>query len=245
MDYADYKKQIYVMAGYTVGTDGSVASYDANYETILPELISYAELRIQRDLDFLSTQAVDTSLTFTISNNVLSIPQSSFITLQTLEAVAAGGSSTPLLPTTKEYIQNVYGGNSTTGTPRYFAMYGSNTTTAGDNPTFMTVLVGPSPDAAYTARLTGTVRFAPLSANNTTTFISTYLPDLFIMAGMIYMSAYQRNFGRISDDPNMAQTYEGQYQALLKGAGMEEFRKKFQASAWSSLMPSPVASPTR
>jgi hypothetical protein len=65
------------------------------------------------------------------------------------------------------------------------------------------------------------------------------------MASMIYMSAYQRNFGRISDDPQMAQTYESQYQALLKGATMEEFRKKFQASAWSSLTPSPVASPTR
>jgi hypothetical protein len=245
MDYTDYKKQIYVMAGYTVGTDGSVASYDANYETILPEMISYAELRIQRDLDFLSTQAVDTSITFTIGNNVLSIPQSSFITLQTLEALAVSGASTPLLPSTKEFIQNVYSGNSTNGTPRYFAMYGSDTTTSGDNPTYMTVLVGPPPDAAYTARLTGTVRFLPLSANNTNTFISTYLPDLFIMASMIYMSAYQRNFGRISDDPNMAQTYESQYQALLKGAGMEEFRKKFQASAWSSLTPSPVASPTR
>lgn len=245
MDYAEYKKQIYVMAGYTVDSNGSIASYDPNYEAILPELISYAELRIQRDLDFLSTQAVDTSLTFTIGNNVLSIPQSNFIVLQTIEAITAGGTSTTLLPTTKEYIQNVFGGNSTQGLPVVFAPYGSNTTTSGNSPTSQTIIVGPAPNLAYTVRLTGTVRFAPLSANNTDTFISTYLPDLFIMAGMIYMSAYQRNFGRISDDPNMAQTYEGQYQALLKGAGMEEFRKKFQASAWSSITPSPVATPTR
>ena len=85
----------------------------------------------------------------------------------------------------------------------------------------------------------------PLSAANTTTWISTYMPDLFIMASMIYVSAYQRNFGRVNDDPAMAQTYEGQYMALLNGAKMEEFRKRFQASGWTSMSPSPVASPTR
>jgi hypothetical protein len=80
---------------------------------------------------------------------------------------------------------------------------------------------------------------------NTSTFISLYLPDVFIMASMIYISAYQRNFGRANDDPQMAVTYESQYQALLKSAMMEENRKKFEAAAWSSQSPSPVATPTR
>jgi hypothetical protein len=66
-----------------------------------------------------------------------------------------------------------------------------------------------------------------------------------IMASMVYVSAYQRNFGRQSDDPAMAQSYEGQYQALLKGAAVEEARKKFEASGWSSQSPSPVATPSR
>jgi hypothetical protein len=43
----------------------------------------------------------------------------------------------------------------------------------------------------------------------------------------------------------MAVTYESQYNALLKGAAIEEARKKFEASAWSSQSPSPVATPTR
>jgi hypothetical protein len=43
----------------------------------------------------------------------------------------------------------------------------------------------------------------------------------------------------------MAVTYEMQYQTLLKGAVTEEARKKFEASAWSSQGPSPVATPTR
>jgi hypothetical protein len=84
-----------------------------------------------------------------------------------------------------------------------------------------------------------------LSATNTTTFISLYLPDLFIMASMVYVSAYQRNFGRQSDDPQMAQSYEMQYQTLLKSADLEENRKKFEAAAWSSQEPSISATPTR
>ena len=65
------------------------------------------------------------------------------------------------------------------------------------------------------------------------------------MASMIYISAYQRNFGRASDDPQMAMTYESQYQALLKSAVVEEARKKFDASGWSSQSPATVATPSR
>ena len=65
------------------------------------------------------------------------------------------------------------------------------------------------------------------------------------MASMIYITGYQRNFGKIADDPAMAVTYEQQYQTLLKGALVEEVRKKYEASAWSSQSPSPAATPTR
>jgi len=98
---------------------------------------------------------------------------------------------------------------------------------------------------AYQVRLTGTVRSAPLSATNTQTYISTNLPDMMIMASMIYISAYQRNFGRQSDDPQMAQSYESQYQVLLRSALSEENRKKYQDAAWTSYSQSPVATPSR
>jgi hypothetical protein len=62
---------------------------------------------------------------------------------------------------------------------------------------------------------------------------------------MIYISAFQRNFGRLNDEAQMAVTYESQYQTLLKGAAVEEARKRYESSAWSSQSPSPVATPTR
>ncbi len=99
-----------------------------------------------------------------------------------------------------------------------------------------------------TSAVTGTVAASALGtvANGSgISFISQYLPDLLVMASMIYISAYQRNFGKESDDPQMAMSYETQYQLLLKSAVVEEARKKFDAAGWSSQSPATVASPTR
>lgn len=239
MDYTAYKQQIATMAVVPVT--------DANYLIILPQMISYAELRIQRDLDFLSTQTQNTSYSLTANNNTLTIPTSAFVTLQTVQVVDSSGLRQPLTPVTKDFLQNMWGNVTGAALPTFYAVYGGDSATAGK--TSQNIIVGPWPNSAYQVVLTGTIRSAPLGdgtgGTQTTTFISTYLPDLMIMASMIYISAYQRNFGRMNDDPQMAQSYESQYQALKAGAMVEESRKKFQAAAWSSMSPAPVASPTR
>ncbi len=142
----------------------------------------------------------------------------------------------PLLPATKEFLDAVYGSSFTANraAPKYFVPF---------NDTLF--FVGPVPDQAYPVEVVGTYRPNSLSAANTSTFISLYLPDIFIMASMIYISAYQRNFGRQSDDPAMAQSYESQYKALLQSAIVEEARKKFDAAGWSSQSPATIATPTR
>jgi hypothetical protein len=53
------------------------------------------------------------------------------------------------------------------------------------------------------------------------------------MATMIYVTAYQRNWGKMSDDPQMALSYESQYQALKTSALSEENRKKMEGAALS------------
>jgi hypothetical protein len=239
MDYTAYKEQIATMAVVPVD--------DPNYLIILPQMINYAELRIQRELDFLSTQVENTAYTLTANNNTLTIPTSSFVTLQTVQVVDGDDLRQPLTSVTKDFLQNMWGNVTGAGVPTFFAVFGGDAATAGN--TSQNIIFGPWPDAAYPVVLTGTIRSAPLgdgtNGTQTSTFISTYLPDLMIMASMIYVSAYQRNFGRMNDDPQMAQSYESQYQALKAGAMVEESRKKFQAAAWSSMSPAPVASPTR
>jgi len=293
-----------------------VPSGDPNFTVILPQMLNYAELRMQRDLDFLSTQISTTAYSLTANSNTFTIPASQFIVPQTFEVVNLSGASSPLLPVAKEFIQNVYGSGSTTGLPQYFAVYGGDTATTGNTSQYM--ILGPIPDSNYGTILTGTVRaqslgyLPPVSSTSVvgttatinfmsahglstgttvyltnfissawngtytctvtstysitiqvasgtvaattigtvsngsgTTFISTYLPDMLIMASMIYISAYQRNFGRLSDDPAMAQSYENQYQLLKSSALVEENRKKYESAAWSSYSPAPTATSTR
>ena len=214
---------------------------DANYLAILPAMITYAENRMYRDLDFMFTSTSITGYTITNGSRQITIPEGTIVVSEQINVITPAGQSNPdagtrnpLLPTTKEYLDAVYGSSSYTGIPQYFVPFNDNL-----------FLVGPFSDATYFVEIVGTYRPASLSSTNTTTFISLYLPDVFIMASMIYISAYQRNFGRQSDDPQMAQSYEAQYQALLKGATIEEARKKSEAAAWSSQAPAPVASPSR
>lgn len=226
-----------------IATMAVVSPTDSAYLTILPQMITYAENRMYRDLDFLFTSIATTAYGLTAGNRIIAVPAGTLVVPEQINVITPSGTSNPdtgtrvpLLPTTKEFLDAVYGSGASAnrGVPQYFVPF--------DDYTF---LVGPYPDANYTCEIVGTYRPDSLSATNTTTFISLYLPDVFIMASMIYISAYQRNFGRANDDPQMAITYESQYQALLKSALTEENRKKFEAAAWSSQSPSTTATPTR
>lgn len=242
LTYDTYKTQIAEMA--------VVSKTDPNFLAILPMMIDYASLRICRDLDlmFTSVSLHGADFKLTAGNRNLSFPQnfsdgSSFVVSEQINVILPAGEMnpdagerSPMLPVTKEFLDAVYGSSLPDYRARPFNFAPFNETL---------FFVGPVPDVDYYVEVVGTIRPAPLSATVTETFISQYLPDLLIMASMVYISAYQRNFGRQSDDPQMAQSYEGQYQTLLKSAGVEEARKKFESSGWTSQSPATAATPTR
>lgn len=242
LSYSQYITQIAQMA--------VVQETDPNFVSITPSMISYAELRIYRDLDFMevstalhgdSYKVVAGNRNFSFNKN---LPDgSSFVVSEQINIITPIGQNdpdqgvrTPLLPTTKEFLDAVYGSSlsANRAQPVYYAPFNDST-----------FIVGPVPESEYYLEIVGTVRPAPISETNTVTFISQYFPDLFIMASMIYVSAYQRNFGKQSDDPQMAQSYESQYQTILKSSATEEARKKYEASAWSSQAAAVSATPTR
>ena len=253
LTYSSYVTQIAQMA--------VVEENDVNFQAILPMMLNYAELRICRDLDLISTSVAlsGNAYRLTAGNRRINFNEnlndgSYFVVCEQINLIVGGGSSPgsgeriPLIPTTKEFLDAVYGSSLSAdrAQPKYFAPFNESL-----------FLVGPVPNVDYFTEVVGTVRPASLDtrpvpnpanlppSQSNQTFISQYLPDLLIMASMVYISAYQRNFGRQSDDPQMAQSYEGQYQTLLKQAGVEEARKKFEAGAWSSQSPATVATPTR
>ena len=124
MDYTAYKEQIATMAVVPVD--------DPNYLIILPQMINYAELRIQRELDFLSTQVENTAYTLTANNNTLTIPTSSFVTLQTVQVVDGDDLRQPLTSVTKDFLQNMWGNVTGAGVPTFFAVFGGDAATAGN-----------------------------------------------------------------------------------------------------------------
>jgi hypothetical protein len=210
-----------------ISTMAVVEPNNPEFLVILPQMITYAENRMYRDLDFLFTSIATTAYSTTVGSRQVSVPTGTFVVPEQINVLVGSSNPdtatrVPLLPTTKEFLDAVYGSGASAnrGLPKYWVPF--------DDYTF---LLGPYPDAVYTCEIVGTYRPASLSATNLTTFISLYLPDVFIMASMIYISAYQRNFGRANDDPQMAITYESQYQALLAKADLEENRKKFEAAA--------------
>ena len=142
------------------------------------------------------------------------------------------GTRNPLTPATKEMCDFLYPSVTASGVPQYFGRV-----------TQSTAVLAPWPDAAYTLEITGTQRPATLSTTNTTTFISTYLPDLFLAAAMVEGAAYQQNFSAVGDNPAQAVNWSGHYAELLKGATIEQARMKFQAEGWSASEPSPITSP--
>lgn len=221
-----------------------VMTGNAQFNQALATAIGYSENRIQRDLDLL---ALETSRGYVLTTaiNILAIPPTDFVTVRTIEIAGV-----PLLPVSKEFIQNTYGSGSTLGPPLFFAMYGGGASDGGNAAS--NILLGPAPDQAYAATLTGTQRMpslyysatTPLAATGTT-WISTNLPDLLVQAAMIVISEYQRNFGAASNDPQMPGIYEQQYGALLMGARGEILRSRQSASAWTAVASSQAATPSR
>jgi hypothetical protein len=254
LSFNAYIQQIASMAVVTASEVSGVWQFvDAPLQVIVPQMLNYAELRISRDIDTLSSQSSN-NYTLVSGQNVLSIPVDDFFTIQTLEITQTTTqgvvNSQPVLPVSKEFIQNCYGGLSSAGTPQYFAMYGDSFGSEQDS--FTNILLGPPPNFAYTLRVTGTCRQPSLFKNAVSgiadteyTYISEFYPDMLMLASMIYISMFQRNFGVVSDTPESGMTYEKQYQALRLGAIAEENLRKLQGSAWSAYSTPTSATPTR
>lgn len=222
----------------------SVAAGDADFANIIDSAIDYAEQRIYRELDLLATVAHDTSTSLTAYQRQVALPTDiTFITVQgvSLRLPSVPGDTLnlqrcPLTAVSRDVMDAVYGSQVPLGQPVWFAMI--------DN---ANMIVGPCPDQDYALEYVGTIRppaLYTLGANGTT-FLTTYLPDLFLAAAMIFVAGYQKNFGSQADDPRAAMSWETQYQTLKASAETEEARRKFQSTGWTSLSAPSQATPTR
>lgn len=222
--YSSYKTQLANLM--------AVSETDTSFVTWLPGCIDYAEQRIYRELDLVHTTQRIAQTNLTSNSRVYNLPNQSttqrFFVVQEINvitplgATSSTGTRNVLTPVSQKLIDFLYPSDVFASSPSIPVLYAMNTD--------QQIIVGPSPDQAYLVEIVGTYRPAPLSVTNTTTFLSSYLPDLFMAASMVYGSGFMRNFGAQGDDPKMSTSWEGQYQILLASANSEETQRRFNAA---------------
>lgn len=245
-----YTYSTYVQAVQNILVDPA-SNTDTSLQNIIPRGIEYAELRIYRDLDFLSTLGSQTT-TLTSFNRNIALPES-IVVCQTLNLITPSsvtnpdlGTRTPLTRVGLDWLNTIYNSATNSAPPEYYTIIGTPAT-SGNIITVGTynILLGPFPDDTYTLEVVGTVRPSPLSQANPTTFLSTYLPDLFLAASMVFFFGWQRDFGAQSDNPQTAQSWENTYNNLKASVNIEEIRKKAASVSWSPYIPTPLANTSR
>jgi len=126
--------------------DGSTVSADTQIAT----LVAQAEQRIYNSMQF---PAVRKNVTGVVSTATpyLSSP-TDFLAVYSLAVVDASGNYVYLLNKDVNFIREAYPNPSSTGVPKYYALFGP-TVTGGAISTELSFILGPKPDANYTTEL--------------------------------------------------------------------------------------------
>ena len=209
LNWTTYQAALWSAAG-----NSADVTPDADFTAMIPRAVEYAENRIYRELDPMVTRKTWTA-TPPDGSRTYAGPSDWWIGRYLI--ATKSGNSVLLVRTTEDFINSYWPARATTGTPKFWTEQG-----------FGTIVIAPTLDGTWQLEMGYTYRPDPLSASNTTTWLSTYCPDLFLAASMIFVSGWMKDYGAQGDDPRMAQSWEGQYQRLLAGAQVEEKRRKFQ-----------------
>lgn len=231
-----YSSFVSEIAALTVISSNILVNGDNNSGPIMPAIIDYLEGRIYRELDLPVVSIVDTTVSCSSGVRVISLStgQGEILVITTLNLLTSAGATSsfatriPLMPASQAVVDTIYpsAASSNTGQPAYFTRLGNTQ-----------LVLGPTPDQAYGTEVIGTIRPAPLSASNSSTWLTQNFPEGMIAAGMIFATGYMRDFGAQSDNPQMSQSWENQYQALMKSMTVDASRMKFESQGWTSQQP--------
>lgn len=233
----------------TLSTLTAISPTNADFQAILPSVIDYSEQRIYRELDLITEDVRDSSASTTALNRNFTLP-TTIGTFQIISGIniitpastsANSGTRNPCTPVSQAVLDLTWPSTTGAGIPTEYCYLSQSLVPGQTN-----IIFGPWPSDTYTVEVVGKIIPAPLSSTNPTTFLSLYLPDLFLMASAEYMTGpYMKNFGATSDNPQSAMTFEQQYQLLLKSASDWEARKRFSGGSWTSARLEPTAQPQR
>jgi len=196
-------------------------NFDQDFIDNIPVFVKQAEQRIYNTVQFPSLRKNVTGLT-TTNNKYLSAP-GDFLAVYSLAVVDATGAYEYLLNKDVNFIRQAYPTPTSTGLPKYYALFGP-TTTNDATPVItneLSLILGPTPNAAYTAELH--YYYYPESISVAASG-QTWLGDNFDSV-LLYGSLVEANTF-MKGEADMTALYNGKYNealALAKrlGDGME------------------------
>ena len=219
-----YSALLQALTAALVQAPSPYTALPTDYALLAPLAISNAEGRIYRDIVMLATRKTDSTLSTSTGSRTLSLSAMALpIIVPEGLTLTVSGQTYSFDMASLDIIDIFWPTPAQTLSPsladwigRYWAMLDDHT-----------IVMCPTPDAAYVANVTGLFQPTALSASNTTSYLATTYPDLLFAACMVWLTgAVLRNFGSQADNPQQAMSWEKTYQDLLEPAKAEERRRR-------------------
>jgi len=214
------------MAGFTYST---LTTAIQNYtevgtsvlsSTITDQFIDNSELRIQRELPIDADRKEMIGNLTASKDNVYSPAGTLFVRglqVYTSTSVATGANSF-LEKKDISFLREYDAAETTTGTPKYYAMSGGAEGTGATSSGRITVV--PTPSSAFMYKIHYNARPTGLSSANTTTYLSLNFGN-----GLLYACLVEA-FSYLKGPQDMLQLYEQKYQTEVQKFGAEQLGRR-------------------
>ena len=232
------------MAGFTYST---LTTAIQNYtevgtgvlsSTITDQFIDNTELRIQRDIP-IDADRKEMIGNLTASKDNIYVPAGTLFVrgLQVYTSTtAATGANSWLQKKDISYLREYDAAETTTGTPKYYAMSGGAEGTGATSSGRITIV--PTPSSAFMYKIHYNARPTGLSSANTTTFLSLNFGN-----GLLYACLVEA-FSYLKGPMDMLQLYEQKYQTEVQKFGGEQLGRRRRDDYTDGEPRIPVQSPT-
>ena len=176
---------------------------ETNFVAEIPVFVQQAEQRIYNSVQFPSIRKNVTGTT-TINNKYLQCP-TDFLATYSLAVIDAAGAYEYLLNKDVNFIRQAYPTPADTGTPKYYALFGPRS----DDPSELTFILGPTPDAAYSSELHYYFYPPSITVSPYTSWLGDNFDTVLLYASLVEAYTYMKG------ETDMMALYNGKYQEAL------------------------------
>jgi hypothetical protein len=172
--------------------------------TNIPTFIQLAESKIDNSIKGRKLETVLTT-TLTAGVNLLALP-ADYSSMKSIVVLSNPTSTLELIP---DHVLSQYNSTNTTGVPQFYSIRADN------------IIFSLPPDGSYSIQVTYYANLTKLSDSNTTNWVLTRFPYLYLYGALIEASIF-------SNDPDQVQFYQTKFDD-----GIRDVITKFGDESWS------------